>query len=104
MIYSNALIPLVAESIHIDRNDRECHRGHFCCAKAGVSRRKSVMPLRLLLNHRDFLAVHKIKILIIFLAVRLYVFCEYDKIYTNIISKRGEKMEHIKEVEAYGQK
>ena len=27
------------------------------------------MPLRLLLNHRDFLAVHKIKMLIIFLAV-----------------------------------
>ena len=54
------------------------------------------MPLRLLLNHRDFLAVHKIEMLIIFLAVRLYVSCEYDKIYTNIISKRGEKMEHIR--------
>ena len=41
---------------------------------------------------------------IIFLAVRLYVFCEYDKIHTNIISKRDEKIEHIKGVEAYGQK
>ena len=62
------------------------------------------MPLRLLLNHRDILAVHKIKMLIIFLAVRLYVFCEYDKIHTNIISKTDEKMEHIKGVEACGQK
>ena len=62
------------------------------------------MPLRVLLNHRDFLAMHKIKMLITFLAVRLYVFCEYDKIHTNIISKRDEKMEHIKGVEAYGQK
>ena len=52
MIYSNAVIPLVAEPIHRGRNDRECHRGHFCCAKAGVSRRKSVMPLRLLPNHQ----------------------------------------------------
>ena len=26
--------------------------GHFCYAKAGVSRRKSVMPLRLLSNHQ----------------------------------------------------
>ena len=52
MIYSNAQIPLVAEPFHRDRNDRECHRGHFCCAKAGVSRRKSVMPLRLLPNHQ----------------------------------------------------
>ena len=104
MILPYAVIPLVAETIHRSRNGRECNRGHFCYAKAGVSRRKSVMPLRLLLNHRDFLAVHKIKILIIFLAVRLYVFCEYDKIYTNIISKRGEKMEHIKGGEAYGQK
>ena len=39
----------------------------------------------------------------------LYVLCksntgEYDKIHTNIISKRDEKMEHIKGVEAYGQK
>ena len=59
------------------------------------------MPLLPLLNHRDFLAVHKIKMLIIFLAVRLYVFCEYDKIHTNIYSERGEKMEHIKWVEAY---
>ena len=40
----------------------------------------------------------------IFFAIRLYVFCEYYKIYTNIISERGEKMEHIKGVEAYGQK
>lgn len=40
----------------------------------------------------------------IFFAIRLYVFCEYDKIYTNIISERGEKMEYIKGVEAYGQK
>ena len=54
MIYSNAQIPLVAEPIHRGRNGRECHRGHFCCAKAGVSRCKSVMPLRLLPNHRDF--------------------------------------------------
>ena len=53
MVYPNALIPLVAEPIHRGRNDRECHRGHFCCAKAGVSRRKSVMPLRLLPNYRD---------------------------------------------------
>ena len=52
MIYSNAQIPLVAEPIHIDRNGRECHRGHFCCAKAGVSRRKSVMHLWLLTNHQ----------------------------------------------------
>ena len=40
------------EPIHRGRNGRECHRGHFCCAKAGVSRRKSVMPLRLLSNHQ----------------------------------------------------
>ena len=52
MIYTNAQIPLVAEPIHRDRNDRDSHRGHFCCAKAGVSRRKSVMPLRLLSNHQ----------------------------------------------------
>ena len=52
MVYSYAQIPLVAEPIHRGRNDRECHRGHFCYAKAGVSRRKSVMPLRLLPNHR----------------------------------------------------
>ena len=65
---------------------------------------KSVMPLLLLLNHHEFSTAHKIKMLIIFLVVRLYVFCEYDKIYTNIISKRGEKMEHIKGVEAYGKK
>ena len=51
MIYPNAVIPLVAEPIHRGRNDRECYRGHFCCAKARVSRRKSVMPLRLLSNH-----------------------------------------------------
>lgn len=61
---------------------------------------KSAMLLRLLPNHRDFLAVHKIKMLIIFLAVRLYVFCEYDKIYTNIISERGENTEHIKKMRA----
>ena len=52
MIYPNAVIPLIAEPIHIGRNDRECHRGHFCYAKARVSRRKSVMPLRLLPNHQ----------------------------------------------------
>ena len=52
MIYTNAHIPLVAEPIHRNRNDREWHRGHFCYAKAGVSRRKSVMPLRLLPNHQ----------------------------------------------------
>ena len=52
MIYTNAQIPLVAEQIHGGRNDRECHRDHFCCAKARVSRRKSVMPLRLLPNHQ----------------------------------------------------
>ena len=52
MIYSNAQIPLVAEPIHGGRNGRECHRDHFCYAKAGVSRRKSVMPLRLLPNHQ----------------------------------------------------
>ena len=51
MIYPNAQIPLVAEPIHRGRNDRESHRGHFCYAKAVVSRRKSVMPLRLLPNH-----------------------------------------------------
>ena len=34
--------------------------------------------------------------LMIFLAVRLYVFCKYDKIYTNIISNRGEKMKYAK--------
>lgn len=62
------------------------------------------MPLLLLLNHHEFSTAHKTKMLIIFLVVRLYVFCEYDKIYTNIISERGEKMEHIKGVEAYGQK
>lgn len=65
---------------------------------------KSVMPLRLLSNHREFSIAHKIKMLMIFLVVRLYVFCEYDKIYTNIISERGGKMEHIKGGEAYGQK
>ena len=65
---------------------------------------KSVMPLRLMSNHREFSTAHKIKMLMIFFVVRLYVFCEYDKIYTNIISKRGEKMEHIKGVEAYGKK
>ena len=65
---------------------------------------KSVMPLRLVSNHCEFSTAHKIKMLMIFLVVRLYVFCEYDKIYTNIISERGEKMEHIKGVEAYGQK
>jgi len=65
---------------------------------------KSVMPLRLMSNHCEFSTAHKIKMLMIFLVVRLYVFCEYDKIYTNIISERGEKMEHIKGVEAYGQK
>ena len=53
--YPNALIPLVAEPFHRIRNDRECHRVHFCCAKAGVSRRKSVMPLRLLPNHQGLL-------------------------------------------------
>ena len=35
MMYSNALIPLIAEPIHIGRNDRECNWGHFCRAKAG---------------------------------------------------------------------
>ena len=53
MVYTYAQIPLVAEPIHINRNDRKYHRGHFCYAKAGVSRRKSVMPLRLLPNYRD---------------------------------------------------
>ena len=52
MIYPYAVISLVAEPIHRGRNDRECQRGHFCYAKAGVSRRKSVMPLRLLSNHQ----------------------------------------------------
>ena len=52
MIYTNEQIPLVAEPFHRGRNDRECHRGHFCYAKAGVSRRNSVMPLRLLPNHQ----------------------------------------------------
>ena len=52
MIYPNALIPLVAEPIHRGRNGRDSHRDHFCCAKAGVSQRKSVMPLRLLSNHQ----------------------------------------------------
>ena len=52
MIYPYAVITLVAEPIHRGRNDKECHRGHFCCAKAGVSRRKGVMPLRLLSNHQ----------------------------------------------------
>ena len=65
---------------------------------------KSVMPLRLMSNHCEFSTEHKIKMIMIFLVVRLYVFCEYDKIYTNIISERGEKMEYIKGVEAYGQK
>ena len=53
MIYPNAQIPLIAEPIHRSRNGRKCHRGHFCCAKAGVSRRKSVMPLWLLSNYCD---------------------------------------------------
>ena len=52
MIYTNAQIPLVAEPIHRDRNGIDSYRDHFCCAKAGVSRRKSVMPLRLLSNHQ----------------------------------------------------
>ena len=52
MVYPNAQIPLIAEPFHRGRNDRACHRGHFCCAKARVSRRKSVMPLRLLSNHQ----------------------------------------------------
>ena len=52
MIYPYAVIPLVAEPIHRGRNDREYYRGHFCYAKARVSRRKSVMPLRLLPNHQ----------------------------------------------------
>ena len=52
---SNAVIPLVAEPIHRGRNGREYNRGHFCYAKARVSRRKSVMPLRLLPNHQGLL-------------------------------------------------
>ena len=52
MIYPYAVIPLVAEPIHRGRNGREYHRDHFCYAKAGVYRRKSVMPLRLLPNHQ----------------------------------------------------
>ena len=52
MIYPYAVIPLVAEPLHRSRIGRERYRGHFCCAKAGVSRRKSVMPLRLLSNHQ----------------------------------------------------
>ena len=55
MIYPYAVIPLVAEPIHRGRNDRNCHRGHFCCAKAGVYRRKSVMHLWLLTNHHALL-------------------------------------------------
>ena len=54
---------------------------------------KSVMPLRLLSNHRDFSIAHKIKMLMIFLVVRLYVFCEYDKIYTNVHFLINEKQE-----------
>ena len=50
--YPNEPVTLVAEPIHRGRNGRECHWGHFCYAKAGVSRRKSVMPLRLLSNHQ----------------------------------------------------
>ena len=52
MIYLYAVIPLVAEPIHRGRNGRDSLRDHFCYAKAGVSRRKSVMPLRLLSNHQ----------------------------------------------------
>ena len=39
--------------VKVSRNTA-CGHNDFCCAKAGVSRRKSVMPLRLLPNHRDF--------------------------------------------------
>ena len=80
MMYSNALIPLIAEPIHIGRNDRECNWGHFCYAKAGVSRRKSVMPTPAVDESYCLIGIYGQKYDLANLSIRICRESIYDKI------------------------